>query len=189
MICFNLLFLELIEICLNDLEVNNCKDMLKALKSIFANVNVSKELSNDLLIEWIGRLEEVDSVFLNQLVFFSISSQPQIWTDETFKELKIHFEKMLKSVNSLEMALDSWILLLKAQSKKVDEDSFIFDDFVNKCTEQVSGTFEKYRGDGIDPVWERIFGIAQSICNSSEKELIKTLELSSKALEELNDFK
>lgn len=168
--------------------MNNCKEMLKALKSIFANVNVSKELSNDLLLEWIGRLEEVDSVFLNQLVFFSISSQPQLWTVETFKELKMRFEKMLKSVNSLEMALDSWILLLKAQSKKVDEDS-TFDDFVNKCTEQVSGAFEKYRGDGIDPVWERIFGIAQSICNSSEKEFTKTLELSSKALEELNDFK
>lgn len=175
---------------MNDLEVNNCKDMLKALKSIFSNIHVSKELSNDLLIEWIGRLEEIYSVFLNQLVFFSISSQPQIWTGETFKDLKIHFEKMLKSVNSLEMALDSWILLLKAQSKKVDDDSLlVFDVFVNNCTEQVSGAFEKYRGDGIDPVWERIFGIAQSICNSSEKELTRTLELSAKALEELNDFK
>lgn len=163
--------------------------MLKALKLIFSNPQVSKEFSNDLLIECIARSEEIDSVFLNQLVFFSISSQPQIWTESTLKGLKKHFEKMLKSVNSLETALDSWILLLKAHSKNGAEDLLIFDEFVNNCTEQVSGAFEKYRGDGIDPVWERIFGIAQTICSSSEKELKMALELSTRSLEELNDFK
>jgi hypothetical protein len=186
---FNSLLLELVGRCLNDLEVNNCNDILKALKSIFTNPQVSKDFSNDLLIEWIGRLEEIESFFLNQLVFFSISSQPQIWIEETFKKLREHFEKMSNCVNSLEMALDSWILLLKAQSKNSEVDSVVFDKFVNNCTEQVSGAFEKYRGDGIDPVWERIFGIAQAICNSSEKDLTIALKLSAKALEELNDFK
>lgn len=163
--------------------------MLKALKAIFTNPKVSIEKSNNLLINWIDRLEEVDSIFLNQLVFFSLSSHPQIWTEETFKGLKKHFEKLLKSVNNLEMALDSWILLLKAQSKQFNDENLNFNDFVNVCTDQVKVAFEKCRGDGIDPVWERIFGMVQNICNSSEKEMLKVSELSSKALEELNDFK
>lgn len=163
--------------------------MLKSLKMIFTNPHVSSEYSNELLIEWIGRLEEVDSIFLNQLVFFSVSSQPQIWTLETFSCLRKHFETMLKSENTLEMALDSWILLLKAQSKKSNEDIEAFDEFVTDCTDRVFDAFEKFRGEGIDPVWERIFSITQSICNSSEVVLSKILEKSSKALEELNDFK
>lgn len=182
------MYLELVSTCINDLEVNNCKDMLKSLKLIFTDPNVSSDYSNDLLVEWIRRLEEVDSIFLNQLVFFSVSSQPQIWTRETLAYLRKHFERMLKNVNTVELALDSWILLLKAQTKK-SNDKDDFDEFFNYCTDRVIEAFEKFRGEGIDPVWERIFGITQFICNSSEVEMSKILEISSKALEELNDFK
>lgn len=162
--------------------------MLKALKTAFSHPEISRELSNDLIIEWIERLKDVDSIFLNQLVFFSVSSQPQIWTENTFKALREHFEKTLKSVNTLEIALDSWILLLKAQTKNSGINDF--DGFVNNLSEQIGSSFAKYRGEEVDQIWERIFGLAQSICNAcSEKDMSIASDLASKALEELNDFK
>lgn len=167
---------------MNDLEVNHCKDTLTTVKAIFTDPNVSEDESNDLMVDWFVLLEEVDSIFLNQLVFFVISTRPQIFREETLKGLLKHLKKLLKSANTIEMALDSWILLLKAQSKNSELESFC--DFVNVCTEQVEGAFEKHRGIEIDPVWERIFSIAQIISN-----LEKVKQLVAKSLEELNDFK
>ncbi len=167
---------------MNDLEVNHCKDTLTTLKTIFANQNVSKDLSNDLILCWIELLKEIDSVFLNQLVFFVTSSRPQLFVEGTLTGLLNHFKKLLKNTNTVEMALDSWILLLKAQSRHSEEEAF--NNFVSVCIEQVEGAFEKHRGEGIDALWERIFTIAQNV---STLERVKTLV--SKSIEELNDFK
>lgn len=145
-----------------------------------------------LLGDWINLLEEVDSIFLNQLVFFSISSNPQLWDAEgTLRELKKHFMKLLGSVNTLEMALDSWILLLKSQSKQQEVDGYSssFDTLVDNIADHIEASFQKHRGSSIDPVWERVFGIAQMICNSSEREMTRVKELSMRSLEDLNDFK
>lgn len=174
---------------MNDIEVNNSKDLVKILKTIFLNPEISKAKSNELIVDWLGRLKEIDSVFLNQLVFFSISSNTQIWTVETFKVLKSHFEKMLKSVNTLEIALDSWILLLKAQTKNLD--CVEFGKFVNILSDQVRSSFIKYRGEEVDQIWERIFTLTQLICNScSDRErMVNVSDLASKALDQLNDFK
>lgn len=176
---------------MNDLEVNHTKDMLKTLKAIFTNPKISHEHCDALLTEWIGLLEEIDSVFLNQLVFFSISSNPLIWGEDgvgALKKLKKYFSKIICSVNTLEMALDSWILLLKAESKHQGENE-CFDILVESFTEQVEGAFQKHRGASIDPIWERVFGIAQMICNASEQEMTRVKDLTINSLEQLNDFK
>lgn len=193
---------------MNDLEVNNPKEILKLLKTIFSNPKISIILSNSLILEWIGLLEEIDSTFLNQLVFFSVSSNSQIWEDEVLRRLRKHCMKLLSSVNTLEMALDSWILLLKSQSKRYEvikseseskndneKDVIIeneFDNLVNSFTDQVEGSFQKHRGASIDPIWERIFSIALVICDSSEANISamkRVKEFAIKSLEDLNDFK
>ena len=87
---------------------------------------------------------------------------------------------MLKNTNTIEIGLDSWILLLKSQAKAQNSDCEDFDCIVNICTEQVKITFEKERGDGIDQIWERIFSLAQTISN---RENVRKL------LEDLNNFK
>ena len=179
----------MVSTCINDLEVNYTKDILRTLKTIFTNPKISQKSCNVLLMEWIGLLEEINSVFLNQLVFFSISSNPRIWNEEeALKKLKRHFLKLLTSVNTLQMALDSWILLLKSQSKHQGENA-CFDGLVDSFSEQIEVAFQKHRGSSIDPMWERVFGIAQMICDASECGMTRVKEFSIESLEKLNDFK
>ena len=180
---------ELISCCINDLEVNYSKDILKTVKTIFSNPKISRRDCNDLVVEWICLLEEIDSVFLNQLVFFSVSSNPSMWEEEvTLRKLRKHFMKLLASVNTLEMALDSWILLLKSQSKQRIT-STSFDTLVDSFTDQIEVSFQKHRGSSIDPIWERVFAISQLICNSSDRDMTRVMELSIRSLEAFNDFK
>jgi hypothetical protein len=172
--------------------VNNSKDMLKVVKRIFTSDlsgldDSFKSEANNLLVSWISRLIDVDSVFLNQLVF-CISTCPEIWTTETYNSLRKHFDSMIKNLNTIEGALDSWVLLLKARSK--GNDSEIFVKCLDYFTDQVKVSFVKYRGAGIDPIWERIFGIAESICKSSgSNDLLELKAFCQNGIENLNDFK
>ena len=150
-----------------------------------------KHNSNELLTNWIKILNEVDSSsssssnFLNQLVFFCFSINPNLWTLETSNILKKYYETLVQNLNTIEMALNYWILLLKSRSKlKNGSDDFLFLEFFQSITKMVEDSFERYRGTEIDLIWERIFGIAQSICVDES-----SVKFISCALEELNDFK
>ena len=180
-------FIELINICLNDLEVNNCKGMLKSIKIIFQSPEISELKTNELILKWINRFDEIESNYLNQILFFSISSRPSLWNEEILKALRGHFDKIVKNFNTIEMALDSWILLLKAQTKQPDLS--LFNEFTDGCTEQVKNSFEKHRGTEIDQIWERIFEIARTICDDPNGKQSSTCKLITRALEDLNDFK
>ena len=71
--------------------------MIKILKLIFNHSNVSIEDCNNLISNWIELLEEVDSVFLNQLVFFTISTRPAVFKEETLKKLLKHYLENVKN--------------------------------------------------------------------------------------------
>lgn len=125
------------------------------------------------------------SNFLNQLVFFCFSINPNLWTLETLNILEKYYRKLIQNLNTIEMALNYWILLLKSRSKlRNGSDDLLFLNFFKCITRMVEDSFESYRGTEIDLIWERIFGIAQSICVDES-----SLKFISHALGELNDFK
>lgn len=256
MISFKLtyfLYLELIEVCINDLEVNNCKLILKSFKRIFSESdsefkklrlinlnkikpnneletclceNTSKESltdfvfcsksekikinANELLQNWTQKLSESNSSFLNQLLFFCLSINPNLWTEETLKLVEKYYKKIIQNQQTIEMALNSWILLLKSSTKiktglkpiitngeaqvlvtESDSDGFGLDflNFFSKITEKVEKSFEKYRDSEMDLIWERILGTAQLICNSEDNNDETICKFIRRAIEDLNDFK
>lgn len=173
---------------MNVIEVNNSKDMLKCTKDMILSPRVDRNLLNELIMKWISRLEDIESNFLNQLLFFAVSSKPDIWDKTVLSKLADYFEKLTKNLGSLEMSLDSWILLLKAQSK-LTGDCENFDDLVKSCTLCVTRAFEKNRGSEIDQAWERIISLAATILTSSNRPSSIEKEFIENALENLNEFK
>ncbi len=145
-----------------------------------------KTNANELLKNWIERLNvENSSKFLNQLVFFCFSVNPNLWTLETLNILEKYYEQLIQNCDTIELALNSWILLLKSRSKIGNEsESLLFLDFFDNITKKVENSFENNRGTEFDSTWERIFGIAQEICDDES-----SLKFITRALEELNDFK
>lgn len=209
-----ILFLELVTVCQMDLDANYRKEFLLHLKKLFlptreseseSELELLKSLSNETILELISLSKDKDSQFIQQIVFFSISANPtSFWNSKVLQcsgELLID---LLNHTESIEAALNYWILLVKSHSKLPSEAEnspkieslnidLNFESFYSLVTFRVKESFNNQtnRSSQLDQVWSRYFDLALNICeNSNNAENdgeLKAFLIT--ALGSLNDFK